>query len=117
MTQPDIACDLCGNKLADPRLANEMFLVATGEKSIGAQRHQRMFEGECPEHGRRFVAFPSEGHSTLLAAKFRKLFTRAERRALRAKLSGRDRSNFQAAWNGQYAWDDEDLAHWRQALT
>jgi hypothetical protein len=116
MSEPDIACNLCGKKLAGARLANEIYLVAPGEKGIGPQMHQRMFEGSCPEHGHRFVAFPGEGHSTLLASRLARHFTRAERRTLRATLPEPERACFQAALNGQYMWDDEDVARWRDAL-
>lgn len=116
MAEPDIACDLCGLRLANARLANEMFLVAPDEKRIGSQRHQRMFEGECPEHGHRFAAFPNEGHSTLLASELSKHFTNAQRKALRAALPDEERKIFQAALGGQYAWDDEDVARWRRSL-
>jgi hypothetical protein len=116
MSEPDIACDLCGLKLANARLANEMFLVAPSEKHIGPQRHQRMFEGECPTHGHRFAAFPNRGHSTLLESRIEKHFTKAERKKLRATLSDQERIKFQAALRGQYVWDDEDVARWRGAL-
>ncbi len=116
MAEPDIPCDLCGLRLVDARLTHETFLVAPGEKGIGPQRHQRMFEGECPEHGHRFAAFPSEGHSTLLASRLAKHFTNAERKALRATLPDEERKTFQAALGGQYAWDDEDVVRWRRSL-
>jgi hypothetical protein len=116
MSEPDIACSLCGLKLTNPRLANEMYLVAPGEKDIGPQLHQRMFAGECGTHGHRLAAFASEGHSTLLRSRFRKHFTKAEGRALRATLPDQERVNFQAAWSGQYMWDEEDVARWRGAI-
>lgn len=116
MSEPEISCDLCGLKLADARLANEMYLVAPDEKAIGPQLHQRMFSGECPGHGPRFVAFPSEGHSTLLRSQFRNHFTKAKARTLRSTLPRVEKLEFQAAWNGQYVWDDEDLARWRGVL-
>ena len=116
MSEPQVACDLCGVKLTNAHLASEMFLVAPGEKDIGPRLHQRMFKGECPTHGSRFAAFPNEGHSTLLRFRFRKHFTKAERRALRATLPDQERVNFQAAWGGQYVWDDEDVARWHGAI-
>jgi hypothetical protein len=116
MSEPDLICDLCGSTLANARLSNEMCLVAPGEMDIGPQRHQRMFEGECPDHGRRLVAFPSEGHSTLLAARIANHFTKAESKALLGILSGEEQANFRAAWKGQYLWDEGDIARWRGAL-
>jgi len=116
MAEPIIDCDQCGHRLADARLVDETYLLAQGEKKIEPQRHLRMFEGECPEHGHRFVPFPNEGHSTLIAAKLRKKFTNAERKSLRKTLSDEQRATFQAALNGQYAWDDDDLARWAAAL-
>lgn len=116
MSEPHILCDLCGLALVNARLANELFLVAPGDKAIGPQRHQRTFEGECPTHGHRFAAFPNEGHSTLLASKLAKRFTKAEYRVLRATLPPQERADFQDALNGQRIWDAEDVARWRNAL-
>lgn len=116
MSEPDIPCDLCGFRLINARLLNELAVIAPGEKDVGPQRHQRMFEGECPEHGHRIVAFPNEGHSTLLASRLSKLFPRAECRKLRQILPDDERKRFQSALNGQYVWDDEDVARWRGAL-
>jgi hypothetical protein len=116
MTEPILHCDQCENRLVNARLVDETYLLAEGEKTIEAQRHLRMFEGECPEHGRRFVPFPNEGHSTLISAKLMKCFRNAEIKTLRKVLPKDQRKIFQAALNGQYAWDDDDLAFWRAAL-
>jgi hypothetical protein len=116
MAEPDTKCDLCGQRLEGARMMSEMYLALPGEKRIGPQRHQRVFEGNCPEHGNRIVAFPNEGHSTILASRLGGLFKRAERRLLRANLSDQDRRDFQNALNGQYAWDGSDVSRWKTLL-
>lgn len=116
MSEPDIPCDLCGLRLVNARMINEMFAAIPGDKNIGQQRHQRMFEGECPDHGHRFAAFPNEGHSTVLASRLAKRLTKAESRALWQKLSLGERKRFQLALRGQYAWDENDLERWRKVL-
>jgi hypothetical protein len=116
MSRPVIHCNECGTQLEDAKLSDEIFLLSPGKKQIGPQQHQRMFVGHCPEHGRRFVAFPNEGHSTLLASRLAKLFSKAERKSLRTILTAEDRATFQASLNGQYAWDESDVARWREAL-
>lgn len=116
MSDPVIYCNECGKQLQNAKLAGENFLLAPGQKLIAPQQHQRMFRGECPEHGNRFVAFPSEGHSTLIASQLQKMFTKDERKALWELLDEGDRANFQAGVNGQYAWDNEDVNRWKSVL-
>lgn len=97
-------------------MKSELYAALPGEKRIGPQAHQRMFEGNCPEHGHRFAAFPNEGHSTILASRLLKLFKNAERKALRANLPEGERRDFQDSLNGQYAWDGEDVSRWKALL-
>jgi hypothetical protein len=116
VSRPVIHCNECGTQLENAKLSDEIFLLSPGKKQIGPQQHQRMFVGYCPEHGRRFVAFPNEGHSTLLASRLAKLFSNAERKKLRTILPAEERIIFQASLNGQYAWDESDVARWKEAL-
>lgn len=116
MAEPIIYCNECGKQLKNAKLADEIFLLEPGKKLIAPQQHQRTFKGDCPEHGNRFVAFPNEGHSTLIASQLKSIFSNAERKALRTLLDEDDRANFQAGLNGQYAWGSEDVSRWKCAL-
>lgn len=117
MAEPDIRCDVCGARLKNARMSAELFLIEPGEKRIGPQRHQRNFEGDCPQHGKRIAAFPSEGHSTLLESWLGKLFSKEERRALKDTLEPEERRDFRDALRGQFAWDAKDVSYWKSKLS
>lgn len=110
-------CDLCNRPLRIVRV-HELTVLLPGQKLIPPQRHQSVFRGACPVHGERFRHSASEGHSTILRTAFRKLFSKDERRAIRAKLADdrEERKNFNAAANGQYKWDRDDVARWNALL-
>lgn len=117
MAQPNIFCDQCGQRLIDAKFVDETVILEENSKAIGDKRFLRMFEGECPEHGHRFVYSPNEGHSTLLAARLQKKFSKAEQLALRDRLTVSEIAKFRMALKGQYAWDDDDLTQWIAALS
>jgi len=116
MSEPEVSCNICGRRLVSARMSAELYLAKPDEKQIGPRAHQRMFEGECPEHGHRIVASPSEGHSTILASRLEKIFNKGEQSALRAHLARQERHDFQAALGGQYAWEESDVERWKAIL-
>ena len=116
MAEATIFCDLCGQKLADTKMTAEMAIAKPNDKAIPELGHQRMFEGVCPEHGRRIRGFPEEGHSTILESRLKKRFSKVERKAVMRVLERADRKQFQQALHGRYLWDEEDAVAWEAIL-
>lgn len=116
MAAPVIHCDQCGVRLENAKLMTELAIIKPDDKTIPDLGHQRMFEGVCPEHGRRIRGFPGGGHSTILESGLKKRFSKADRKALLAVLTGQDRNNFQNALHGRFVWDENDAAAWEAIL-
>lgn len=115
MAAPVIHCDQCGVRLENAKLISERAIMKP-DKTIPDLGHQRMFEGVCPQHGRRIRGFPGEGHSTILESRLKKMFSKADRKELLAALTGQDRRNFQKAIHGRFVWDATDAAVWKEIV-
>jgi len=102
-------CPKCGKSLAEPQNKGEYALVAKDRSVHGSSR---IFVAKCLDHGELFIEPHIGHHSTHLEAKVRRRYSKAVRKALRAKLSVQQRKHFDGAWNGKRMPSQEEIAFW-----
>lgn len=107
---PSGQCPHCGAELTNMRSRGEYALVAPDTRRVHGT--QRMFLGDCPDHGPMFALHKIGHHSTLGSKALRRRYPGRFQRIVKANLTSKQRSRFSKAMRGQYHPTPADIRHW-----
>ena len=91
-------------------MPHELAVVAE-DRSVSAV--QRIFKGECPEHGEVFGDYKIGNHSTVIESRHKRYFTKPKRARLKAILPKKEHKFFSAFIHGNYIPTKGELNRWR----